>query len=94
MPRYESPDESCYSESASSTTERKKRRPRRKAGVEAVGAEEGKVELATSTASLASMDPDQQEDFVASLRSTVRRLQEKECSFEASDPMEEAGEDL
>ena len=96
-------------------------------------------ELVASSASLASMDPSQQEDYVASLRcvpsrtkviqsssscpgedfpsspihihlkntsspfailipihlrNTVRRLQEKECSFEASDPLEEAGEDL
>ena len=32
--------------------------------------------------------------YIILYRNTVRRLQEKECSFEASDPLEEAGEDL
>ena len=103
--RYESPDESCYSESVSvGEAAREKKRRRRKADVEAsskVGAMltmmtvrcrwsrvGGKMEnlkkysaplfkasstistseLVASSASLASMDPSQQEDYVASLR--------------------------
>ena len=103
--RYESPDESCYSESVSvGDVARQKKRRRRKADVEAsskVGTMltmmmarcwwsrgGGKVEnlltcsaplfkasstistseLVASSASLASMDPSQQEDYVASLR--------------------------
>ena len=98
MFRYESPDESCYSESTSVAGRQKKRR-RRKADVESNST--GKVplkndshhsltlcsfflssticvskassilstsELVASSASLASMDPSQQEDYVASLR--------------------------
>ena len=103
--RYESPDESCYSESVSvGEAAREKKRRRRKADVEAsskVGTMltmmrvrcrwsrgGGKMEnlkkysaplfkasstistseLVASSASLASMDPSQQEDYVASLR--------------------------
>ena len=89
MFRYESPDESCYSESTSVAGRQKKRR-RRKADVESNST--GKVaqtlftngsstmffnkasstlstsDLVASSASLASMDPSQQEDYVASLR--------------------------
>ena len=47
-----------------------------------------------SRSSLSNMSSKDQEDFVANLRSTVKRLQETQCSFEASDPLEEFGETL
>ena len=81
MFRYESPDESCYSDCVS--LDSKRRRPKRtekkeerkekkeeKKDERAVPPKLGDISRVTS-ASLSTMSPNEQEDYVASLRSTV-----------------------
>ena len=88
MARYESPDESCYSDCVS--LDSKRRRPKKKEKKEEMKVEkkeEKKEERATppklgdisrvTSASLSTMSPNEQEDYVASLRSTVGDRAEK-----------------
>ena len=89
MFRYESPDESCYSDCVSldskrrrpKRTEKKEERKEMKEEKKVEKKEEKKDERAVppklgdisrvTSASLSTMSPNEQEDYVASLRSTV-----------------------